>query len=108
MSGDREHARGRGELIEYLVSLGATTDDLTAYRDELPGLASVLAIRGGPGMTLAEAAQRSGLPVEKVQQIIRAAGFPEPGPDDRVFGEKFIGLAAGMAAAESLFGDEAV
>jgi class 3 adenylate cyclase len=96
------------ELVEYLVSLGATSEDLEAYRDELPGLASVLAIRGGPGMTLAEAAERSGLPAEKVRQINRAAGFPEPGPDDRVFGEKFVGLAAGLAAAESLFGEAAV
>ena len=103
-----EDAQERLELLEYLVSLGATSDDLTAYRDELPGLASVLAIRGGAALTLAEAAQRSGLPVEKVRRINRASGFPEPGPGDRVLTEKFPGLAAGMAAAESLFGEEAV
>jgi adenylate cyclase len=103
-----EHAPERLELIQYLVSLGATGEDLVAYREELPGLASVLAIRGGVGLTLGEAAQRSGLPPEKVRRINRVAGFPDPGPDDRVFGEKFVGVASGMNAAESLFGEEAV
>jgi adenylate cyclase len=103
-----EDAVQRLALLKYLVSLGATSDDLVAYREELPGLASVLAIRGGVGMTLAEAAQRSGLPEEKLRRINRVAGFPDPGPDDRVFGEKFIGVASGMTAAESLFGEEAV
>src|SRR3954465_2332953 len=94
------------ELVEYLVSLGATTEDLEAYRDELPGLASVLAIRGGPGLTLAEVAERAHLPVEKVRRINRAAGLPDAGPEDRAFGEGVVGVAAGMAAAESLFGEE--
>ena len=98
----------RLELLRYLVTLGATADDLVAYREELPGLASVLAIRGGAGLTLAELAERSGLPAEKVRRINRLAGFPDPGPDDRVFGEKFLGVASGMTAAESLFGEEAV
>ena len=103
-----QDAAARLELLQYLVSLGATSDDLIAYRDELPGLASVLAIRGGAGLTLEEAAQRSGLPVEKVRRINRGAGFPDPGPDDRVFGERFVGLASGINAAEALFGEEAV
>jgi adenylate cyclase len=103
-----EDAAERLELLRYLLSLGATRDDLIAYRDELPGLASVLAIRGGGGLTLEEAAQRSRLPVEKVRGINRVAGFPDPGPDDRVFGERFVGLASGMTAAEALFGEEAV
>jgi adenylate cyclase len=98
----------RDELVEYLVSLGATSEDLEAYRDELPGLASVLAIRGGPGLTLEEVADRSGLPVEKVRRINRATGFPDPGPDDRVFTEGSAALAANMAAAEALFGEEVV
>jgi hypothetical protein len=31
------HARQRLQLLEYLVSLGATADDLVAYQDGLPG-----------------------------------------------------------------------
>lgn len=102
------HAPHQLQLLEYLVSLGATADDLVAYRDELPGLATVLAIRGGEGMTVSEAAQRTGIRREKLLQINRAGGFPEPGPDDRVMGEQFAGLAAGMAAAEAVFGEDAV
>src|SRR5437763_252455 len=80
---------GRRELLQFLVSLGATSEDLVAYRDELPGLASVLAIRGGASLTLEEAAQRSGVPADKLRRINRVAGFPDPGPEDRVFGENF-------------------
>jgi class 3 adenylate cyclase len=102
------HASERLELIQFLVGLGATREDLLAYRGELPGLASVIAIRGGPGLTLAETAQRSGVDEEKLLLLNRLAGFPEPGPDDRVFGESSVAVAQGMAAAESLFGEEAV
>jgi adenylate cyclase len=98
----------RLQLLEYLVSLGATADDLVAYRDGLPGLASVVAIRGGRALTVSEAVERAGIPKEKLLQITRAAGFPEPGPEDRVVSEQFAGVAAGMAAAEAVFGESAV
>jgi class 3 adenylate cyclase len=96
------------ELLEYLVTLGATADDLVAYRDELPGLATVVAISGGGALTLAEAAERSGVSEAKLLQLTRAAGFPEPGPDDRVLGKQLADLAAGMAAGEAIFGEDAV
>jgi adenylate cyclase len=101
-------AAQRLELLEYLVELGATADDLVAYRDELPGLASVVAIRGGPALTLSEAVERSGLPEEKLHRITRAAGFADPGPEDRIFSEGFVSLAGMLAAAEAVFGEEAV
>ena len=103
-----EHASQQLQLLEYLVSLGATADDLVEYRDQLPGLPSVLAIRGGGALTISEAVGRAGIPREKLLQITRAAGFPEPGPDDRVISEQLAGLAAGMAAAEAVFGEDAV
>jgi adenylate cyclase len=59
-------------------------------------------------LTLDEAAERSGVSTDKLRRINRVAGFPDPGPDDRVFAENFVGLASGMTAAESLFGEEAV
>jgi class 3 adenylate cyclase len=102
------YAAQRLELLNYLVSLGATADDLSAYRDELPGLATVLATRGGGAMTLAEAVERSRVPEEKLVRIIRAAGLPEPGPGDHVLGDQLAGLAADMAAAEAIFGEEAL
>jgi adenylate cyclase len=103
-----QHAAERLELLRYLVSLGASPEDLVAYRDGLPGLASVVAIRGGTALTLEEAAQRSAVPSDKLRRINRLAGFPDPGPDDRVFAESFVDLARGMSAAESLFGEDAV
>jgi adenylate cyclase len=102
------HAAQQLELLEYLVSLGASAEDLVAYRDELPGLATVVTIRGGRALTMSEAVERSGVSEEKLLQINRAAGFPQPAPGDRVLGEQFAGLAAGMAAAEAMFGDDAV
>ena len=63
------HAPQRLQLLEYLVSLGATADDLVAYRDQLPGLASVVAIRGGRALTVSEAVERAGIPRERLVQI---------------------------------------
>jgi adenylate cyclase len=102
------HAAQRLELLEYLVSLGATAEDLAARRDELPALASAVAIRSGRALTLSEAVERSGISEEKLLRIMRAAGFAEPGPTDRAIVEQVADLAAGLAAAESLFGEEAV
>jgi adenylate cyclase len=102
------HAAQRLQLLEYLVSLGATAEDLVANREELPGLASVVAIRGGGALSVAEAAERADISTEKLLQITRAAGFAAPGPDDRAISQQFADLAAGITAAEALFGEEAV
>jgi adenylate cyclase len=102
------HAAQRLELLEYLVGLGASAEDLVAYRDELPGLATVVTIRGGRPLTLSEAVERSGVSEQKLLQINRAAGFPEPAPGDRALGERLVDLVTGMAAAEAMFGEDAV
>lgn len=59
-------------------------------------------------MTIAEASTRSGLPEDKLREFTRAAGFSMPGPDDRVFSEGLVTLVTTMAAADRLFGEEAV
>jgi adenylate cyclase len=105
---ESEHAAAQLELLSYLLSLGATLDELVEHRDGLPGLASVLGIRGGAAMTLGEAAERSGLPEEKLRRLSRAAGFPAPGIEDRGFAGGFVDMAAGLALAEQLFGEDAV
>lgn len=102
------HAAQQLELLEYLVSLGASAEDLVEYRDELPGLATVVGTRGGRALTISEAVERSGVSEEKLLEIMRAAGFSQPGPADRVIGEQLAALAAGMAAAETMFGDDAI
>ncbi|MFI5039649.1 MAG: hypothetical protein ACHQCG_06885, partial [Solirubrobacterales bacterium] len=55
------HAASKLELLEYLVGLGATADDLVGHRDDLSGLATIVASRAGPALTLSEAAQRAGV-----------------------------------------------
>jgi class 3 adenylate cyclase len=102
------HAAPRLELLKYLVSLRATAGDLVEHCDDLPGAATVVASRGGPGFTVAEAVERVGVPKEKLLGIIRAAGLAEPGPNDRNMGEQLTRLAVGVAAAEAIFGEEAV
>lgn len=102
------HAAQELELLQHLVDLGASLDDLAEYRGELAGLASVVALRGERALTLSEAAARSGVGEEKLLAISRAAGFPQPGPRDRVFAEQFADLAAGLTPAEAVFGQEAV
>src|SRR4029453_8907354 len=67
-----EHAGLRLELLRYLIDLGASADELVTYREMLPGLAAVLAIRGGPPLTAEEVGQRSGLTIEDVGGLTRA------------------------------------
>jgi adenylate cyclase len=101
-------AEQRLELLEFLQELGAGVEDLASYRDELAGLASVVALRGGRALTLAEVVESSGVPEEKIRRLNRAAGFPDPGPDDRVFTEQFAGVFGAISAAETVFGEETV
>jgi class 3 adenylate cyclase len=101
-----EHAKLRLELLRYLTELGATPDELVAYRDALPSLASVLAIRGGPAMTLEEVVERSGVSTDEMRRVIRTFGFADPEPDARLFTEGFLELIGGLRAAVEVFGEE--
>jgi class 3 adenylate cyclase len=101
-------AAQRLELLRLVVDLGATAEDLLEYRDQLAGLAFVLTLRGGPGLTLSEVAERSGLDEVQILELNRAAGFPTPGPKDRVFTENFAALGTNLAAAEVVFGTDVV
>ena len=95
-------------LLEFLAARGANAEDLLDFRDGLPGLAAVLALRGGRALTLPEVVAESGLGEAEVAAIVRAAGLPIPGPGDRFFVEGFAGLGRGLAAADDLFGSDAV
>jgi adenylate cyclase len=103
-----EHAGLRLELLRYLIDLGASADDLVTYRDMLPGLAAVLVIRGGPLLTVEDVGQRSGLTIDEVRGLTRAAGFPDPQSGARVFTEGFAALASNTTVAADVFGDEAL
>ena len=107
---DSPYAEDRLALLQYLADLGATSDDLVLHHEQgqLPGLATVLALRGGPGLTLGEVAERSSLDEERVVAFMRAAGFPIPGPTDRVFSESFAALSGLLPVADELFGADVI
>jgi adenylate cyclase len=103
-----ENAELRLELLKYLAELGATAEELVEYRDVLPGLAMVLAVRGGPALSIEEAANRSGLSIHNLRRLVRAAGFADPEPGSRVLSEGFVDLASSLDAVADIFGEETV
>jgi adenylate cyclase len=99
----------RQELVEYLVGLGATPEDLESYRDQLPALAMVVLLRPGrEQMTLSEVAERSGVPLQDVLSLWRAAGFADPDPDARVSSDAEVGLFQAFQASLALLPKDAV
>jgi hypothetical protein len=106
---DVAHAAERLELVEYLLGLGATVEELVERRDELPVVAADLQLRvGAERLTLAEVTERSGVPAEVVLRTWRAAGFAEPGPEDRPFSEFDVEMMASFNAVLELLEPEAV
>ena len=104
---DGPEAGVRLELLGYLTELGATPEELVTFQDTLPALAGVLAIRGGPALTLEQTAERSGLTADEVRALARTAGIPDPEPDVPVFTAGFVQFAAGMAQVAGVFGEDA-
>jgi adenylate cyclase len=97
----------RLELLQYVIALGASPDELVTFRDTLPALAGVLSIRGGAALTLEEAAARSGLSTLEVKTLAQAAGIPDPEPDVPVFTEGFVELISNMGEFADVFGEAA-
>lgn len=97
----------RLELLDLLVSLGATGEELVTFQDSLPSLAGVLAIRGGPALTLEESSLRSGLSPGELRDLALTAGLPDPEPDVPVFTEGFVAFASGVHEVAEIFGQQA-
>ena len=101
-------APGRLALLQYLVGLGASIDDL---RDAQPDGLAVLASRIGlwgqvEWLTLDELAARIGLDVELVARTWRAAGFPEPDPGVRAFTSHDVEMFMMLRGGLDYFGEE--
>jgi adenylate cyclase len=106
---DGPNAPARLALLDYLVQLGATAEDLTEYRNELPGLASVLGLRpSGERLTLAEAAERSGVPEAFLVKFTRAAGLPQTDPSALVWFASDLQRVQLNRAASAMFGEDTV
>jgi adenylate cyclase len=102
-------AAERLALLEYLVGLGATIEEMVAAGDELAVLPSKYALWGDAQLfTLAEAAQRAEVPFELAARIWRASGFPDPGPDARICTDEDVTTFVTVRAGAELLGEEAV
>jgi class 3 adenylate cyclase len=97
------------ELVEFLLGLGATREEIAAAGDESAAIASTVVLRGtGERFTRAEAARRAGVSEEVMIRMGRAAGLPDPGPDACVYGEDDVGLLQTYEAGSQLLGAEVV
>jgi adenylate cyclase len=106
---DAPAAKEHLELIDYLISIGATLDDLIAYRDELPSLGTVVTARPGrPIYTTDDVVAKTGLQEEFLTRLWRASGFPETPSDAVSFSETDVEMLQLIGAAGALFGEEAV
>jgi class 3 adenylate cyclase len=104
---DDELAPARLELIDYLLEMGATLDELVAAYPNLPIVASTRALRGpGERFTAAEAAARAGFDVDEAMRMWRATGFPDPGPDVATYSEEDVEVLRTFRAGGALLGDE--
>ena len=103
------NASDRLELIRYVISLGATLDDLIEYRDEIPALGTVLIARPGlPRFTGDEIVAKTGMTEELLTRLWRAAGFPDIATDVVMFSDEDLEMIQLISAAKTIFGEEAV
>jgi adenylate cyclase len=104
---EAEDAPQRLALLEYLVELGATIDDLLAERDELPIVASTISLwPDRERFTLAQAAERSGLDADVIARTWRAAGFADVGIDQPFFTAIELQLLETLRVAIEFLGEE--
>jgi adenylate cyclase len=100
-------AAERHELIAYLVGLGATLDDLERERDQLPALASVLAMwPSHERVDLAEASRRSGIDPRVIVRVWRASGLLDPTDRGAVFTTRDVEMFGVLGAGIELLGEE--
>ena len=83
---DREAALGR--VRAFLAGAGVGAEEIDrAEREDLLDLlvADRLLVPAERRYTESEVAARTGMPVELARKFWRALGFPDPGPEDRIF-----------------------
>jgi adenylate cyclase len=106
---DGELAADRLALIEYLFELGATVEELVEAAPDLAVVASARGLLGaGDRYTEQEMSEAAGVPVEMAARLWRAAGFPDPGPDARVYTDEDIEALRVFRSAVEWLGEETV
>jgi class 3 adenylate cyclase len=103
-------AAERLALLEYLLGLGATVDELVeAGSAGFPLVASRIALWGpGRRYTLDEVAGRLGVDPATMLRTWRAAGFADPEPGARVFAEPDVEMFEVMQAGLDFFGEDVI
>ena len=106
------NAADRLELLEWLAARGVTVEQMVraarTIGHSLSGLAGDLALRPGERYTLAQVAERAGVPIERVRQLNLAAGLPPTPPAAPVFTDDDVLLFGGFAGRAALFGEAPV
>jgi adenylate cyclase len=106
---DDPGADERRALLEYLTARGATLEQMVeaAHLDSLPAVAGDLVVgRDRRTLTLDEMADRSGVPVQRVQRVLLAAGLPATA--DSTLPEDLVPLMAAFEQAAGLMGEDAI
>jgi len=107
---DSDDAPSRLALLEYLIGLGATLEELAAAEpDELPGLASTITLWANREMlTSHEVATAAGVEPSLVARAWRTAGLPEPAVDatSRMFSRRDVELLEIIGAGITLLGED--
>ncbi len=103
-----DDAREQRALLDGLVGLGMTVDELTAT-PRLGGLvlrAFDQLIQPGDRITLADVAAASGVAPDDVLRVRRAWGFPDPAPGDACFVSADVDVLIFVRAMADLVGRE--
>jgi adenylate cyclase len=100
------NAAERLDLLEWLVSQGATLDQMVHATREgsLAGLAGDLALRPTPSLTLEDLAARVGLPAEQVREVSLATGLRPGSPGQRVFTDDDAEIFRAFGTGAAVFG----
>ncbi len=106
---DGPEREARMKLLERLLSDGFGEEELkAAVAEDRLALLPVERVLGGK-YTAAEVAERAGVPEALVIRLRRLLGLPEPGPDERAFGDDEVAAAQSTRLfLEAGFGEDAI
>ena len=104
------NAADRLALLEWLAGRGITLEQMVAAhrRGLLTSLAGDVALRPERRWTLAEIADRVGMPPRRVEEMILAAGLLPPAPDEPFFNDQDVATFGAFSLGAAQLGDEAV
>jgi adenylate cyclase len=106
---DGPERRAREQLLERLLAEGFSEQELkAAVAEDRLALLPVERVLGGK-YTAAEIEQRTGVPASLVLRIRQLTGLPDPGPDERAFGDEDIAaMQSTQLFIDSGLGDDAI